>query len=520
MKDMKYIEAKCIGKEWQEEYQKKFVSAEEAVKVIKSGDRIITSFGGVPLLGEALAARKHELSNITLHSYMPTEQNLGMFFEEGMDDVFHNTIEIFGGWVRTAPAGTDSKITQFWPGTFSSMMKPFDERPDECPYAIDVAFVTVSPPDKDGFCSFGSALWNKRSYCKRAKKVIAVVREDLIRTGGTNFIHFSEIHHFVEGPPTEVEEMTPQERADVIKALLAEAEPEVRELLEPIIPQIEDEMMQMRVAENISVLTLEEAQTRVARLATRLGLETEPDVVAGTIAKYVSQMVHDGDTIQIGVGFISGQLVTLGAFDDKHDLGIYSEMAASGFGELVERGIVTGKYKTFHPGKVTVSSFTGCSQDDLDIIDGNPVFEQYDAEYLLDIRNISQNDNLVAINNAVAVDLTGQINAETGVGPRLINGHGGQPEMHIGAVLSKGGRALTLLPSTALQGTVSRIVPHLDQGALVTIPRYYADYVITEYGIASLMGKDTRQRAEALIAIAHPDFREGLAKAAKELFYP
>ena len=520
MRDMKYVEARCIGKNCQDEYLKKLVSAEEAVKVVKSGDRVITSFGGVALLGEALAARKDKLSNVTIHSYTPTEQNLGMFFEEGMDDVFYNTIEIFGGWVRTAPTGTDSKRTQFWPGTFSSMMKPFDERPDECPYTIDVAFASVSPPDKDGFCSFGSMLWNKRSYCKRAKKVIAVVKEDLIRTGGANFIHISEIDYIVEGPPVEVEEMTPQERADIIKALLSEAEPGVRELLEPIIPEIEDEAMQMRVAENISVLPLEEAQTRVTRLATMLGLVTEPDAVAAAITKYVSQMVNDGDTFQIGVGFISGQLISLGAFDDKHDLGIYSEMAARGFGDLVERGIVTGKYKTFHPGKVTVSSFTGCNAEDLEIIDGNPVFEQYDSEYLLDIRNVSQNDNLVAINNAVAVDLTGQINSETGIGPRLINGHGGQPEMHIGAILSKGGRALTLLPSTALGGTVSRIVPQLDQGALVTIPRYYADYIITEYGIASLMGKDCRQRAEALIAVAHPDFRAELRNAARGLFYP
>ncbi len=154
------------------------------------------------------------------------------------------------------------------------------------------------------------------------------------------------------------------------------------------------------------------------------------------------------------------------------------------------------------------------------IIDGNPVFEQYDSEYILDVRNISQNDNFVAINNSISVDLTGQINSETGFGARIINGHGGQPEMHMGGILSRGGRSLTLLPSTALEGAVSRIVPQLDQGAIVTIPRYYADYVITEYGIASLMGKDVRQRANELIAIAHPDFRSDLREQAQEFFYP
>jgi len=520
VKDEKLVESKGIGKEWQDKYQKKIVTAEEAVKLVRSGDRVIASYLQARLLTEALAARKDELRDVTIHSNTPTEQIQGVFFQEGMDDVFYNTIEIYiGDWARTAPIGTDTKRSLFWPGTFSSMMKPFDERPGECPYKIDVVLTVVSPPDKDGFCSFGSALWNKRSYCKRARNVIAEINNNLIRTGGTNFIHFSEIDYFVEGPPDETAELTPEEKDALIKGLLSQAEPEVRVLIEAVLPEIEDEAMRMRVAENISVLSLEEAQTRLTALKQRLGLE-EPDPVAVAIAQYVSQLVKDGDTLQIGTGFPSQEMIRRGAFDEKHDLGIYSEMAAPGFGTIVERGIVTGKYKTFHPGKVTVSSFLGCNREDLDIIDGNPIFEQYDSEYILDIRNISQNDNFVAINNAIAIDLTGQINVETGVGSRMINGHGGQPEMHTGALLSKGGRAITLIPSTALEGTVSRIVPQLDQGAVVTIPRYYTDCIVTEYGIARLMGKDVRQRAEELINVAHPDFRAELKRQAKELFYP
>ena len=520
MRDMKYIEARCIGKNCQDEYLKKLVSAEEAVKVVKSGDRVIASFFGGSLLGEALVARKGELRNVKIHSFTTAEQALGMFFQEGMDDVFYNTIEIFGGdWVRTAPAGIDSKRAQFWPGTFSAMMKPFDERPEECPYTIDVSLVVVTPPDKDGFCSFGSTLWNKRSYCKRARLIIAETNDSLIRTGGTNFIHVSEIDYFVEGPPVETADLTAKERDAIIKELLSQAEPEVRDLIEPVIPEIEDEAMQLRIAENLAGLDLVTVQNRLTTLKQFLGIG-EPDPVAVAIAHNVSKLIKDGDTFQIGTGFPSQMIISLGAFDDKHDLGFYSEMAARGIATLVERGIVTGKYKTFHPGKVTVSSFTGCDREDLDIIDGNPIFEQYDSEYILDIRNISQNDNFVSINNAVAVDLTGQINVETSIGPRFINGHGGQPEMQIGAVLSKGGKAITLLPSTALEGSRSRIVPHLDHGAVVTIPRYYADYIVTEHGIASLMGKDCRQRAESLIAVAHPDYREELQKTTKELFYP
>jgi len=509
MKELKLVEAKCIGKDWRDEYQRKLVSAEEAVKCVKSGDRVIAPLPNQPhLLGAALAARKDELRNVTLHSAHPLQGDFGMFFELGMDEAFYNTVELFyGDFARAAPAGGDANRTVYWPATFSQMMKPFDERPEECPYKIDVVMVAVSPPDKDGFCSFGAHLWNKRSYCQRAKTVIAEVDETQIRTGGTNFIHVSEVDYFVEYS-------SPQLTDEEGEELLSQAAPEVRELIEPIIVKIE-KGRRTSLIRAISALDLKMANGILTLLA--LG-EPPPEMPA--IAHYVSQLVKDGDTIETGVGMPAVWMITCGAFDDKHDLGIYSEMGSPGFGTLVERGIVTGKYKTFHPGKVTVCSFSGCDGEDLKIIENNPIFEQYDAEYILDIRNISQNDNFVAINNAISVDLTGQINSETGIGARIINGHGGQPEMHMGAILSKGGRAITLLPSTALDGAISRIVPQLDQGAIVTIPRYFADYVVTEYGIASLMGKDCRQRAEELISIAHPNFRAELRQQAKELFYP
>ena len=529
MKEQKFVEVKCIGEGWQLEYERKRVSAQQAVQIVRSGDRVIAVWFNGTTLCEALAARANELENVTIHSSLPTENSLGLFLEEDIEHAFRNTVEIYiGDYARIAPTGSDSKKLQFLPGTFSSMFKPFDERPEECPYTIDVVIVMVSTPDKDGFCSFGSNLWTKRSYCKRARLVIAQTNERLIRTGGSNFIHVSEIDYFVDGPAIENLEFSTDEREELIQELLSEAKPEVRALIEAVLPHIEREMLRQRVVENLAGLEVEEVETRLNALKQRLGIGIdaesgvveETDPVAEAIAGYVSQMVKDGDTFQIGTGYPSQLMVRLGAFDDKKDLGIYSEMAAPGFAELVQRGIVTGKYKTFHPGKVTVTSFLGCGPGELDIVNGNPVFEAYDSEYVLDVRNISQNDNFVAINNAIAVDLTGQINVETGVGSRMINGHGGLPEMHLGGILSKGGRSLTLLPSTALEGSVSRIVPQLDQGAVVTIPRYYADYIITEYGIARLMGKNCRQRAEALIDIAHPDFREELGKAARELFYP
>jgi len=509
VKEQKLVQARGIGKNWRDEYNRKLTTAEEAVKVVKSGDRVVYPLiSGAHLLGPALFARKDELRNVTFHSATPGQADVGMFYELDMEESFFNTIELFyGDFARTASAGGDAKRTVYFPGLFSNLMKPFDERPEVCPFKIDVVLVGVSAPDKDGFCSFGGHLWNKRSYCQRAKTVIAEVSEIQIRTGGTNFIHVSEIDHFVEYTP-------PLLTPELEEELFSNAAPGVRELIEPIISQI-DRSLRFPVVSALSMMDLHMVQGILTSLA--LG---EPPPEAQAIADNVSQLVKDGDTFEIGTGWPSMWMIRLGAFDDKHDLGIYSEMACPGYAKLVERGIVTGKYKTFHPGKVTVSSFSGCDGEDFEIIDSNPIFEQYDSEYILDIRNISQNDNFVAINNAISVDLTGQINSETGIGARIINGHGGQPEMHMGAIHSKGGRAITLLPSTALDGAISRIVPQLDQGAIVTIPRYFADYVVTEYGVASLMGRDCRQRANELIAVAHPDFRAELRQQAKELFYP
>ncbi|MBI4282864.1 MAG: hypothetical protein HY663_00150 [Chloroflexi bacterium] len=507
-KDLKFASTECIGKNWQEEYNKKLVSAETAAKAVKSGDRVIFYQGG-RLLGPALAARKNELRNVIIHSCVPQQPHVGPFYQLDAQKAFTNTIEFFtGDFARMAPAGTDAKYTQFIPGLMSLLLKPFDERPEECPYTIDVVITSASRPDKNGFCSFGAGLWQKRAYCKRAGTVIIEVGQTDIRAGGTGFIHVSEVDYFVDAP-------TPLLSDKLKEELLARTAPEVRKLVEPIIPQIE-KGRQLPIVEAFSKADLETAKIILGTL----WAQGDPPPEAPAIARYVSEIVRDGDTIQIGVGLPSIWICKLGAFDNKRDLGIYTEFGWPGLGKMVQKGIVTGRYKTVHPGRVTASSFGGCDGEDLEIIDGNPVFELYDGEYLLDIRNASQNDNFVTINNAISIDLTGQINSETGVGSRLINAHGGQPDLHIAAVLSKGGRAVTLLRSTALNGAISSIVPQLDQGALVTIPRYFADYVVTEYGIARLMGRDCRQRAEQLIAIAHPDFRAKLREEAEKLFYP
>jgi 4-hydroxybutyrate CoA-transferase len=237
-----------------------------------------------------------------------------------------------------------------------------------------------------------------------------------------------------------------------------------------------------------------------------------------TIAAYTGELIPDGATIQIGIGEPARWLPSIGAFDGKHDLGIHTELGCPGLAMLFAKGVVTNKRKTIHNGVGVAVAWTGCDNEDMAIIDDNPHFQVFDPEYVLDLRTISANERMVSINNAISVDLLGQINSESVFGGRMINGTGGQPEMHQGAFMARGGRAITLLPSTALGGSISKIVAQLEAGSLVTIPRFYADSIVTEYGIARLAGKNHRQRANELIAVAHPDFRGDLRKEAMRLW--
>ena len=245
----------------------------------------------------------------------------------------------------------------------------------------------------------------------------------------------------------------------------------------------------------------------------------EPSEDDRKIAQNVAELVRNGDTIQIGVGSPSSYLPRLGAFDEKRDLGWHSEMTAPGILSLIEEGVITGERKNVHTGIAVFTALTGSAAEEVPFAHNNPLIELRDAEYVVNINTISSHENYIAINNALSIDFSGQINSET-IGSRQWNGTGGQPELHIGAVLSKGGRAITLLRSTAAGGTVSRIVPQHPEGAAVTVPRTFADTIVTEYGVAQLLGKSIRERARELIAVAHPDFRDDLQKAAERLYYP
>lgn len=377
------------------------------------------------------------------------------WYDPGWQDSFKITILMP---TATCQEAVDARRVDINFGTifpFSSLEDP-DTRPP------DMLLTEVSLPDKHGYCSFGQSLWNKKRHIKGAKLVIAEVNPNLIRTHGENFVHVSEIHYFVEHKSTGGAPGTGSLAGRELK---------------------------------------------------------EPEAYLKNIAANVSQVIKDGDTIQIGVGRTTEPLVRLGMLNGKKDLGYHSEATPGGIISLIRNGVINGCRKTLNPGIAVVTSLGGGTKDELDWANDNPIFHLVDVEYLEDMRIIAQHDNFVAINNALVIDFTGQIAAE-GIGRRILSVAGGQLPFVIGAWLSKGGRSVTVLPSTAQNGQVSRIMPTLPPGTPVTTQRNLADYVATEWGIVRIRGKSVRQRAQALISIAHPRFREQLTEEAKKLFWP
>jgi 4-hydroxybutyrate CoA-transferase len=233
------------------------------------------------------------------------------------------------------------------------------------------------------------------------------------------------------------------------------------------------------------------------------------------IADYVAEVLRDGDTIQIGTGRTTASLVPLGVFGNFRDLGCFTEMTFDGLVDLVEDGVITCDRVGPNPGQFVATAYNGIR--DIEVIANNPKFLLKPMSYVHNPAVIGSIDNMVAINSAIAVDLTGQI-AAGAHGSQIWSGTGGQLAFVIGSILSKGGRSVTVMPSTSREGSVSRIKPEMPAGQVMTVPRELADIVITEYGIANLLNRSELQRAQQLIAIAHPDHRADLKRAASRLY--
>jgi len=496
-------------KDWKEQYKRKTVSAEEAASVVKSGDRVVLPFAHPTEVPLALGKRKDELKNVYLEINAPWLDPC--WLQPGCEENFFvGAINFLGPVGRPSH---DAKVCSFVPCLMSLRAKLCDEGRMHGRRDIDVFMTNVSPPDRHGFCSFGPHMWNKKSYAKRAGVVIAEVDENMVYPyRGDNFIHVSDVDYFVEAPTARFSD-------DQLREIVAE--------------NVTDEKMRQAWIDALTMGNKHEPEYigRAAKLIAPMmnlmspdfftgliGLE-EPYPEATTIAGYVGELIKNGDTIEIGAGRPSTWLPRVGLFDKFEDLGIHSEMSAWGQHELIMAGVFNGKRKTLHPGKAIFTALDGAGWEGYKWMSDNPLVEMYDAEYVHNPTVVAQNENMVSINSVLQVDLTGQITCETQFGPRMINGPGGQLDFHLGAFMAKGGRAISVLRTLAFGGS-STIVAQMPEGSLVTIPRQFADYVVTECGIASLAGKSHRERAEELIAIAHPDSRAELRKEARKLFWP
>jgi acyl-CoA hydrolase len=240
-----------------------------------------------------------------------------------------------------------------------------------------------------------------------------------------------------------------------------------------------------------------------------------PSEIEYRIGQYIAELVEDNSTLQLGIGGIPDAV--LQSLTNKRDLGIHTEMVSDGIVKLIDSGIITNAKKTLHPGKI-IATFIFGSRQLYSYVDNNPYFEIHPADYTNDPFIVSRNEKMVAINSAIEIDITGQVCSDS-IGSKIYSGFGGQLDFIRGAARSKGGKPIIALPSTTKNNTISRIVPMLKSGAGVVTTRADVHYIVTEYGIAYLHGKNLGQRVKALINISHPEFREQLEQYAFEQNY-
>lgn len=418
---------------WQKTFKEKIVSADAAVKHIKSGDRVVTghAVGEPSILIDAMVKNKDSYKNVEIVNMVTMEKP--QYSEVGMEEHFtHNSIFV-GGAAREA---INVGRADFTPCFFSQVPRLLEED-----LGVDVALIQITPPDKYGYCSFGVSTDYTKPAAEVAKTVIAEINNQMPKTMGDNFIHVSDIDWIVETSHPIVE-LKPPKIGEVEKA----------------------------IGENCALL------------------------------------IEDGSTLQLGIGAIPDAVLLF--LRDKKDLGIHSEMISDGVVDLFESGAITNKCKTINPGKMIVTFLMGTKKL-YDFVDDNPMVEMHPVNYVNEPAVIMQNHKMISINSCVQVDLMGQVASES-IGINQISGVGGQVDFVRGASMSKNGKSIIAMPSTAAKGKVSRIVSFLDEGAAVTTSRNDVDYIVTEYGIAKLKGKTLKERAKALIDIAHPDFKDSL----------
>ncbi|RPI88455.1 MAG: acetyl-CoA hydrolase/transferase family protein [Chloroflexi bacterium] len=429
-------------------YQSRIVTPEEAVRKIKSGDRVfLTGNCSVPQkILSALVNYAPELHDVEICQAL----SVGPADYVGPEMIGHlrvNTMFISANIRKAVQEGR----ADFTPVLLSEFTLLFKNKV----LPLDVALVHVSPPDEHGFCSLGVEVGLTKSPAESAKIIIAEVNQQMPRTLGDSFIHVSRLNYIVP---------------------------------------VDYQLAELHMAEE--------------------GVTETSEKIAGHIA----ELIPDGATMQMGIGAIPDTVLKY--LYHKKDLGVHSELFSDGVIDLVEAGVLTNARKSIHTGKIVAGFIIGTNRL-YQWVDDNPLIELHPTEYVNDPFVIAQNERQVAINSAIEVDVTGQVCADS-IGPKLYSGVGGQLDFMYGASRSKGGVPIIALPSitTLRDGTViSRIVPMLRQGAGVVTTRNHVRYIVTEYGVADLYGKSIRKRAQQLINIAHPDFRDEIRCQAEKLNY-
>jgi acyl-CoA hydrolase len=434
--------------DWRERYADKLTTPDEAVRVIKDGDRVVIGMHyQTPLaLCRALAARGRDLHDVEIENSIAT-------FISWWDGDEPNNFAVRSFFLQASDRGAmRSGLLDYViaPPTRGDQSYWLDREPN-------VFLTSISPPDDEGWCSFGMSVWGAPEVAREAGHVIGEVNERFIRTGGDNRVHISRFEKLVEAP-------------------------------------------------------------KEWKFLRRTPPTDEESSIAAVICSLVAtEIVQDGDTLQMGTGTVSAALAPF--LSHRQELGVHSELIFGGIPALVDAGVVTGSNKTLHPGKVVGASFGPLTADEFASVDGDARYELYCMSHTNDIATIAAHDNMCVVNNALMMDVTGQINGET-IGPQIYSGTGGALAFAIGAQHATNGRSVTVLPSTSLVDGErrSRILAMLPHGSAVTVPRSYADIVVTEYGIARLKQRTLRQRIDELTAIAHPDFRSEIRAEARRAY--
>jgi acyl-CoA hydrolase/RimJ/RimL family protein N-acetyltransferase len=429
--------------DWKEKHKDKIKTAEAAMKLIKPGNNIFIGTGCAQPQHLVQALVEHSSHIYDAHIVHLLTMGAAPYVDEKFRERFKMNTFFIADNVRDA---LEKGIGDYTPIFLSEIPLEFETGRIQ----IDVALITVTPPDVNGLCSLGVSVDIVKSAAANAKYVIAQVNSSMPRTFGDSFLHINGIDVLV---------------------------PCDENVIEIPIP--------------------------------------EPDETLRGIGQNIARLVEDGSTIECGIGRIPQALVEF--LKDKKDLGVHTEMFSDWIIDLIECGAITCAKKTLNRGKV-VASFCMGSKRLYDYIDNNPFFEFYPTEYVNDINIISQHEKMVGINVGLEIDLTGQVCSDS-LGHRFYSGIGGQVDFIRGSARSRGGKAIIAMPSTAKNGQVSRIVPHLTEGAGVVTTRGDVHYVVTEYGVAYLHGKSIRERVLDLINIAHPKFRKQLLQAAKAKNY-